>query len=63
MRYSELFLKFTLRFSIALLNVPKICFSESKPGKSTNIRGQCLKNLGFKGFLPISVGGLQAPTN
>jgi hypothetical protein len=46
-----------------LLNVPNICFNESKPGKSTKINGQCLKNLGFNGFLPISVGGLQAPTN
>lgn len=58
-----MFLKLKLLFNIALLNVPKICFKESKPGKSTNIKGQCLKNLGFKGFLPISVGGLQAPTN
>ncbi len=53
----------TLLFNIALLKVPKICFNESKPGKSTKIKGQCLKNLGLKGFLPISVGGLQAPTN
>jgi len=45
------------------LKVPKICLRESNPGKSTNINGQCLKNLGFKGFLPMSVGGLQAPTN
>lgn len=43
--------------------MPKICFKESKPGKSTKIKGQCLKNLGLSGFLPISVGGLQAPTN
>lgn len=37
--------------------------SESYPGKSTSINGQCLKNLLANGFLPTSVGGLQAPTN
>lgn len=63
MRQSEKDLKLKLLLSIALLKVPKICFNESKPGKSTRMSGQCLRNLGFKGFLPISVGGLQAPTN
>lgn len=62
-RYSEYCLRGTLRLSIALLKVPKICFSESKPGKSTRMSGQCRRKRGFSGFLPISVGGLQAPTN
>lgn len=58
-----MFLKLKLLFNIALLKVPKICFRDSKPGKSTKINGQCLKNLGLSGFLPMSVGGLHAPTN
>jgi hypothetical protein len=49
--------------SMALLNVPYICLRDSGPGKSTRRRGQCLRNRGDRGLRPISVGGLQAPTN
>ena len=49
--------------SIAVLKVPKIYFSDSLPGKSTKMRGVCLKNLSDITYLPESVGGLQAPTN
>jgi hypothetical protein len=62
-KYYEYCRRETLLLSIALLKVPYICFRESKPGKSTRIKGQCLRNRGFRGLRPTSVGGLQAPTN